>query len=338
MASLKDISIQCGVSVATVSKALNNHTDISDETRERVRKAAKELGYSPNLSARALKTNKTHGIGVLFVDKSSSGLTHDYFAAVLDSFKRTVEDSGYDITFINSSTKQPDRMTYLEHTKYHGFDGVCVACIDFKDPEVVELVQSDIPTVTIDHLFNDRVAIMSDNVTGMTRLVSYIIGQGHKKIAYIYGDMASTVTTGRLTSFYRVLEKNGINVPDEYVKAASYRNTQMSYEATKELLELKDRPTCILYPDDVATLGGINAIREMGLRIPEDISVAGYDGIKTLMYLEPQLTTVIQATEEIGRRAAKKLISLIEKPRTTIVEQVIIPGELNEGKTVSKIE
>lgn len=338
MASLKDISIQCGVSIATVSKALNNHTDISDETRDRVRKVAKELGYSPNLSARALKTNKTHGIGVLFVDDSSSGLKHDYFAAVLDSFKKTVEDYGYDITFINSSTTQPNRMTYLENTKYHGFDGVCIACIDFKDPDVVELVQSDIPTVTIDHLFNDRVAIMSDNVTGMAKLVSYIIGKGHRKIAYIYGEASSTVTTGRLTSFYRVMEKNGIAVPDEYVRPARYRNTEGSYEATMELLKLNDPPTCILYPDDVAALGGMNAIREMGLKIPGDISIAGYDGIPTLMYLEPQLTTVIQATEEIGTKAAKKLINLIEKPKTTIVEQIIIPGELNEGKTISQIK
>ena len=94
MASLKDISKVCGVSVATVSKALNNHTDIGEETRAHIKKVAKEMGYSPNLSARALKTNRTYGIGVLFVDEATSGLTHDHFAAVLDSFKRTAEKEG----------------------------------------------------------------------------------------------------------------------------------------------------------------------------------------------------------------------------------------------------
>ena len=336
MASLKDISRQCGVSVATVSKALNNHTDISEETRERVRRVAKELGYSPNFSARALKTNRTHGIGVLFVDEARSGLTHDYFAGVLDSFKSTVEERGYDITFINCSTKQPNRMTFLEHVRYHGFDGVVIACIDFDAPEVAELVQSDIPIVTIDHLFNNKIAIMSDNISGMTELTNYVIDKGHTKIAYIYGE-PSTVTTARLTGFYRATDKRGITIPDEYVAETAYRDTKGTYRETMRLLNMKDRPTCILYPDDFSALGGINAIREKGLRIPEDISVAGYDGIKAVITLEPQLTTIVQATDQIGEKAAKKLISLIEKPRTTIIEQVIIPGSLQEGKTIADL-
>ncbi len=100
---------------------------------------------------------------------------------------------------------------------------------------------------------------------------------------------------------------------------------------------MKDRPTCIFYPDDFSALGGINAIREAGVQIPEDISAAGYDGIKAVTTLEPQLTTIVQATDQIGERAAKKLISLIEKPKTTIIEQVIIQGTLQEGKTIADL-
>ena len=140
------------------------------------------MGYSPNLSARALKTNRTYGIGVLFADEARSGLTHDYFSSVLDSFKRTAEKSGYDITFINSCKNRPDRMSYLEHSRYRGFDGVVLACIDFADPEVIELVQSSIPVVTIDYLFNNRIAIMSDNVAGMKELLEYIYSRGHRKL------------------------------------------------------------------------------------------------------------------------------------------------------------
>ena len=117
------------------------------------------MGYSPYLSARALKTNRTYGIGVLFAEEARSGLTHDYFSSVLDSFKRTAEKSGYDITFINSCKNRPDRMSYLEHSRYRGFDGVVLDCIDIVDPEVIELVQSSIPVVTIDYLFNNRFAI-----------------------------------------------------------------------------------------------------------------------------------------------------------------------------------
>lgn len=336
MASLKDISKVCGVSVATVSKALNNHKDIGEETKEHIRKVAKEMGYSPNLSARALKTRKTHGIGVLFADEAMSGLTHDYFSSVLDSFKRTAEKSGYDITFINSCKNRVNRMSYLEHSRYRGFDGVVLACIDFNDPEVIELVQSDIPVVTIDYLFNNRIAVISDNVNGMRELLEFAYSMGHRRIAYIHG-APSAVTTSRLSSFYRTAENLKLTIPDEYIREAAYRDTIHTYEVTNELLDLPEPPTCILYPDDFAAFGGINAIRERGLRIPEDISVAGYDGIRAARHLEPKLTTVQQDTEQIGCRAARELISLIERPKTTIIEQIVIPGKVVEGKSVASI-
>lgn len=336
MASLKDISQICGVSVATVSKALNNHNDIGEDTKERIKKVAKELGYSPNLSARALKTNRTYGIGVLFADEARSGLTHDYFASVLDSFKRTAEKSGYDITFINSCKNREGRMSYLEHSRYRGFDGVVLACIDFNDPEVVELVQSDIPVVTIDYLFNNRIAVLSDNVTGMKELIEYVYSRGHRKIAYIHGAQ-SAVTSSRLSCFYRTAERLGLTIPDEYIREAAYRDTVTTYIVTNELLNLPDPPTCILYPDDFAAFGGINAIRQRGLKIPEDISVAGYDGIQAARNLEPQLTTVKQDTEQIGCVAARELISLIERPKTTLIGQIVISGQVEEGKSVAAL-
>ena len=336
MASLKDISKICGVSVATVSKALNNHNDIGEETKEKIKQVAKELGYSPNLSARALKTNKTYDIGVLFADEAMSGLTHDYFSSVLDSFKRMAEKSGYDITFINSCKDRPNRMSYLEHSRYRGFDGVVLACIDFNDPEVIELVQSNIPVVTIDYLFNNRIAVISDNVTGMKELLEYVYSKGHRKVAYIHG-ADSAVTSSRLSSLHRTAERLGLEIPDEYIKEAAYRDTATTYEMTNALLDLPNPPTCILYPDDFAAFGGINAIRERGLRIPEDISVAGYDGIRAVRHLEPKLTTVRQDTEQIGSLAARQLISLIERPKTTIVEQIIVPGIVVEGKSVAAI-
>ena len=336
MASLKDISKVCGVSVATVSKALNNQSDISVETRAYIKKVAKEMGYAPNLSARALKTNRTYSIGVLFVDEATSGLTHDHFASVLDSFKRTAERKGFDITFVNCCKSQEDRRPYLEHCRYRGFDGVVFACIDFTDPEVLDFVQSDIPMVTIDHIFNEHIAVISDNVGGIQQLVEYVHSKGHKKIAYIHGE-DTLVTKNRLGSFYRTCERLDIEVPDEYIKKGAYRNIDATYRATRELLELPVPPTCILFSDDYAAYGGINAIKEKGLQIPEDISIAGYDGIASARYLEPKLTTVKQDAEQLGKVAASRLISLIEKPKTTLVEHIVIPVSLLEGKTVANI-
>ena len=337
MVSLKDISKACGVSVATVSKALNDHSDISQETKKHVREVAEKLGYRPNAAAQALKTNRTNNIGVLFVDEANSGLTHDYFNHVLDSFKRKTEDSGFDITFINGAKNRLNNMSYLSHAIYRGFDGVMIACVDFSDPQVGELIASSIPVVTIDHLFNNRITIVSDNVKGMRELTSYVYEQGHRKIAYIHG-MESSVTQSRLSSFYKTLQDYGVTVPDEYVVASPYRDTEAAFIKTNQLLDLPDPPTCIFFPDDFAAFGGINAIRQRGLRIPEDVSVVGYDGIEIARRISPVLTTIVQDTDKIGSLAASKLIDLINNPKSTLIEQIVVDGRLEKGESVANIQ
>ena len=334
MVSMKDIAAACEVSVATVSKALNDHDDIGQETKDHIRLIAEKMGYFPNSAAKALKTNRTNNIGVLFVDGARNGLTHDYFARVLDSFKRAAEEKGFDITFISESKN--NNMSYLAHARYRGFDGIVIACIDFMDPEVEELIRGNIPVVTIDHIFNNRIAVTSDNVKGIRDLLTYVYNKGHRKIAYIHG-ADSAVTQNRLSSFYKTAEELGLSVPDEYILEAAYRNTELSYKRTLELLELPDPPTCILYPDDFACFGGINAIHEKGLRVPEDISVAGYDGIPIAQLLNPQITSISQNTEMLGKIAANKLIDLITRPKTTLIEQVVVEGQLFEGQSVADI-
>lgn len=337
MVSMKDIAAACGVSVATVSKALNNHSDIGEGTRAMVKEKAKELGYHPNFSARALKTNKSYNLGVLYKDDAGSGLTHDYFAQVLESFKVTAENSGYDITFLNNSRLRKDRMSYLEHSIYRGMDGVMIAIVDYKNPEVIELLESELPVVTIDYVFNGRISIMSDNIGGIHELLQYVYEQGHRKVAYIHGE-DSSVTMNRVSAFYRFMEQNGIEVPEEYVREAKYRDSYTAGIITNELLDLPDPPTCILYPDDFSTIGGMNVIKNRGLKIPKDISIAGYDGILIASQIEPVMTTYHQNTLDIGRMAAEKLIDLIKKPKSTIVKQYTVKGSLIEGKSVAKIQ
>lgn len=336
MASLKDIARECHVSVATVSKALNNHSDISEERKAEIRSKADEMGYRPNLFARTLKTNRSYNIGVLFTDLAHNGLTHDYFAAVLDSFKVAVEQNDYDLTFLNCNKTGKNRMSYLEHARYRGFDGVVIACVDFTDPEVLELVSSDIPVVTIDYVFNDRLAVISDNAKGMEQLLTYIYQMGHRRIAYIHG-ADSAVTRSRLSSFYRTAELLGLDIPDEYVLESDYRDTAGAAAATEKLLDIRRPPTCIVYPDDFAAFGGINVIRGRGLSIPEDISVAGYDGIRLARHAVPRLTTLCQDTQHLGQYAAEKLIDLIEKPRTALRNITVVEGKVYEGQTIRNL-
>lgn len=335
MVSMKDIAKECQVSVATVSKALNNQSDIGEETRKRICQVAKEMGYYTNSSARALKTNRTYNIGVLFVDEMNSGLAHEYFSSVLDSLKIAAENHGYDITFISHNVKN-ENMTYLQHAKYRGVDGVIIACVEFHDPQVVELIQSDVPTVTIDHTFNNRIAVISDNVLGMEELVTYIVQQGHERIAFIHGEQSS-VTENRMIGFHRACQKMGVEIPDEYIRSGTYHDVAKCERITKELLSLPNRPTCIIFPDDFSGLGGMNAIKELGLSIPEDISVAGYDGIHLSSVISPKLTTYKQDTRALGTIAADRLVELIENPKTALLNVVVVPGELMTGESVAKL-
>lgn len=336
MVSLKDIATKCGVSISTVSKALNDARDVGEKTKEFITTTAKSMGYLPNSSARALKTNRTYNIGVLFIDGSHSGLRHDYFANVLDSFKRTAESKGYDITFINADKNRKNKMTYKEHCMYRGFDGVVIACVDYEDKEVNELISSKIPLVTIDHVFKNRSSVSSNNAKGMKDLLTYAVKMGHRRIAYIHGDR-SEVTMDRLGSFVKLANELDIPIPDEYIKEAPYRNIEVAAQKTEELMKLKKRPTCIFYPDDHSAVGGINVIKRMGLSIPEDISVIGYDGAGITNKIAPCLTTLCQDTEEIGRLAAEKLIGHIERTGKEVkepVEHKVVDGELFKGETV----
>ena len=333
MVSMKDIALRCGVSVATVSKALNGQPDIGEETRARIEKTAREMGYMANAAARALKTKHAYNLGILFVDERRSGLSHEYFSAMLESIKAEAEAHGYDITFINNNVGGHYN-SYLQHCLYRGVDGVIIACVDFTDPRVKELIDSSLPLVTIDHAFENRLTVVSDNVAGLEQLVHYAYRKGHRKIAFLHGEMSS-VTESRLAGFHKACEELGLKIPEGYIRQCVYHDPVRSEEATRELLALEDRPTCIIFPDDFSYIGGRNVLNAYNLRIPEDISVMGYDGIHLARVMH--LTTYSQNVKKIGQIAAERLIALIEHPKETVLEKILVPGELLEGKTVKEL-
>ena len=155
MVSIKELAQRCGVSVATVSKALNDKSDIGEETKKRIREIADEMGYFPNASARTLRSKRSYSIGVLFGGDRGTALTDEFFPKVLNAFKLAVEKRGYEIIFINKEVGS-HTMTYLEHCRYRGVDGVVLAYTYYRDPEVIELIKSELPVVTVDRIFEEN--------------------------------------------------------------------------------------------------------------------------------------------------------------------------------------
>ena len=334
MVTITDIAKACGYSRATVSKALNGAPDVKKETVERIREVARDLGYHPNAAARALKVGKSYNLGVIFSDASGVGLTHEYFSRIFESIKAEAERLGYDITFISQNLGTMT-MDYLEHTRYRSCDGVVIASADFHDPAIVRLGESTIPTVTLDYTFDSRTAILSDNIQGMEILVRYVHSKGHRRIAFIHGEMTS-VTQKRLASFKKTCMELGIQLPPEYIREGIFHDPKSSGLQTRALLALPEPPTCIFYPDDFSYIGGMNELEKQGIQVPDQMSTVGYDGIHLSEVLRPRLTTYRQNAEHMGREAARLLIEEIEQPDTWLPQQITVEGELLEGGTVAE--
>ena len=334
--TIKDVARNCGLSISTVSKVFNGYPDISEATRRQVTEAAREIGYKPNALARALKTNRSYNLGVLFVDDNISGLTHPFFSAVLNAFKVEAEHQGYDITFINHNIGTME-MTYLEHCRYRNVDGVCLACVNFYSDEVAEVAASDIPCVTIDHGYEGRPSVFSDNLSGIGMLVDRAASLGHRRIAYIHGQRNSLVTENRIEGFCRAMEAQGLAVPEGCLRAGRYDDAggESIREALSALLDMDERPTCVLLPDDAAYLAAIEVLHERGLRAPEDSSLAGYDGVRSIQVVRPRLTTIRQDSAAMGREAARRLIDHINHPGEP-AENVLIPCRIMEGETMGR--
>ncbi|MGM9538062.1 MAG: LacI family DNA-binding transcriptional regulator [Candidatus Onthomonas sp.] len=331
MVTIKMVSEQCGVSPAAVSKALNGQPGISPEKAEYVRKVAQEMGYHPNAAARTLRMNRSRNIGVLF----QNGLAHEFFSVVLDAARTEAEQRGYDITFLSNNIGQAG-MSFYEHARQRQCDGVIIVQGDYLGGDVMRLVESDIPVVSIDHTYNGRSSIVNDNVGSMEEIIQYLFTMGHTKIAFIHGEDGD-VTRQRLAGFHRGCRNCGIEVPEEYILAAKYHEPKDSGQATRQLLAYRNRPTCILYPDDISYLGGMTEIERQGLSVPDDISCFGYDGIRMASVLRPRLSTYQQDAEEIGKRATDELISAIENAKYFVPQVISITGQIQTGGTVKNL-
>ena len=278
-------------------------------------------------------TGHTPNLGILYADESGRGITHPFFVLILNAIKVEAARRGYDITFMHPAEDED----YAERCRRGNIDGVCMVCVDFRAPRFKALVESGIPCVTIDHIYKHTPAVLSDNETGVQRLVEFAIKKGHRRIAFIYGHDNSIVTRTRISQFHNTMAYHELPVPPEYVREGLYDNLGLTRRIVLELLQLPQRPTCIMLPDDVGYLGAQEAARELGLRIPADISFGGYDGIPLTQAMTPRLTTIRQSSEDIGQMAAKRLIDLIESPETASRKANVFPVELVEGGTIGPV-
>jgi Transcriptional regulators len=268
---------------------------------------------------------------VLYEDR----MTHEFFSSLMDTLRREAEARGYDLTLIGRDYAGAT-CNYYEHARRRNLDGVIVIQADFDSADVIRLATSKTPAVIIDHLYEGCDCICSDNRNSIERLVRYAYGLGHRKIAFIAGQSCA-VTRERLAGYYKVCAELGIQVPDGYIREGRFHDPSECFRLIRELLAREDRPTCILCPDDYSCLGALWELKAAGIRIPEDVSLIGYDGISLADMIHPFLTTFRQSTERTSREAVSLLLDAVENPETHQPRQIIVEGDLVTGETVREL-
>ena len=323
MATIRDVARASQVSIATVSRVFNQSTLVRHDTRRRVLAAASRLGYWPNGIARSLITNRTHALGVLLPD-----LFGEFFSEVVHGMDLAGRERGFHL-LISRSSSSADDLTEAVRTMRGRVDGLIVMAPDFDPDPAMGHGAGDVPTVFMNPQVTppgcDSVAIA--NAQGAALAVTHLIGLGHRSIAFISGPERNIDARQRRDGWRAALREAGIEATPGLEVRGDFAE-RSGYEAAAELLRGARRPTALFAANDYMAVGALGALHDAGVRVPEDIAVAGFDDIALARYLNPPLTTVRVDMQGLGRRAVEILFERDDRPPGAVARHEILPTTL----------
>jgi LacI family transcriptional regulator len=311
--TIKDIAKVAGVSVTTVSRALNGYSDVNENTRQKIIEIAKQLNYSPNTLARGLVMKKSKTIGLLVSGMTRESVKDNFTFEVLAGVNQYVAEADYDIVlFSTNSTKQREK-TYTQLCRERRVDGAILQGIRIDDPYLQEVVESDIPCVLIDIPIESETVgyVTTDNVLGAKKAVQHLIQLGHKHIGMINGHEFAFVSEKRLEGYKQALLEANLPFYKNWIVNGAFEEEKAEQGALK-LLQQYPEITAVFCASDLMALGVIKAVKKLGKRVPEDVAIIGYDDILLASYFSPPLSTVAQNKFAMGYEAAKLLIQMLE--------------------------
>ena len=318
--TLDDVAQHSGVSYQTVSRVINNHPSVSDETRKRVLKSIQELKYRPNRAARSLVTNRSDTIAII-----SFGTTYYGPGQMLSNITQHAKKRGYRVSPSAVEQLRREEITAaLDNLHEHLIDGLIIIAPILSDftTEIKELIGS-IPFIQIDTKPQPgQASVGIDQGYGSRLAVEHLIGLGHRKIAEISGPMTWYDAIMRHKSWMDTMDQHGL---PHALSVEGHWSAQSGYAGMQSLLKSRADFTAVVVGNDQMALGAMAALSEHGLRIPEDVSVVGFDDIPESAYFLPSLTTVHQDFSALGEQSVEYLVSLIKQPHTPVHQRVLYP-------------
>ena len=302
MVTIKDVAREARVSVATVSRVLNDSGPVSEETRRRIHEVAGKLRYVPHGGARSLITSKTNTIGVLLPD-----LYGEFFSEVIRGMDDTAQRHGFHLLISRSYADRHGIETAMRAMRGR-VDGVVAMSPDL-DAESLLNVPSTMPVVLLCSVSrgNELDSLTIQNCRGARDMVRHLISLGHRRIAIIKGSPRNYDAAERLRGYRLALREHGIKIDPKLEREGGFTE-QGGYAAATSLLQLPDRPTAIFAANDSMAIGVLSALRESGVRVPEDIAVAGFDDIPLARFMDPPLSSVHVPICELGANAVEMLL------------------------------
>ncbi len=306
--TLHDVAREAGVSVNTVSRALNGKPDVSPETRARVLEVAKRLGYRPNRLARGLRSNKTFTLGVIVTD-----IANPFFAELVKGVEEAARQNGYSILLEDTGEDSEKEATAIQTMLAERVDGLLITPVQSDSNTLEDVLKSKIPTVLMGRYFSDLKLpyVVTNDVRGAALATKHLIDLGHRNIAHVGGPLHISSAQDRLSGYRQALQAHGIPIRKEYVLMGAV-TLEDGYEVGKELLKLKPLPTAVFAYSDFVAIGLMQSLLDEGLRIPDDVSLVGYDNITFSAYTRVPLTTVEIPKRDLGREAVQMLVQLLK--------------------------
>lgn len=322
-ATIRDVAREAGVSVATVSRVINESGPVKDETRRRIREVAQRLRFTPNTTARILSTRRTHTIGVLLPD-----VYGEFFSEIMRGIDQTVRRHKYHI-LISSSHSETAEVEAAVRAMRGRVDGLILMASELDTTTFASSLPDRAPIVLINAPAQDAQfdTLNIDNFGGAYAMTMHLVGLGHREIHMIRGARQNQDASERERGFRVALADAGLSCTEASVLYGDFTEAS-GYAVTQQLLARQKRPTAIFAANDAMAVGVLSALRDVGLRVPEDVAVAGFDDIPIAEYVSPPLSTVRVSIATLGARAAERLFTTIHAHSRAERKHEVLPTEL----------